>query len=406
MASSLTQHSYELFEDNDALNPTVSKTAGNENTRAGGIAAAEVVRIRLGLKNEGDATQTANSFQIKLQYGESGTGNSYTQPSAIGTWTDVGASGSGSIWRYHNTAATDGATLTTQLLSDGNVFGLLVESAPSGENPNAIGINGVVEYDFPIERNGATDGTYYAFRAVFANNATLPGGYTEYPFMANRNDISGQEQHQWLHVSQANVALTGEDTTLSNVTTGQICYMRLMHKDGGDYLTGADFDLFYYNNYTDFDNGTNGTRLGDVGPSGVVEWEWYDEGTAHWHDHSLEIPDIKSSDHNPGFGYCMEERVNNGDSWLLDWTAVGNNSGPEHNIAMKYLGNEPTGNIYYFRVEIHGTQLPLSNMHYGTNKDVFFEVEFVTPSVEINCPYIGFSTHSSNNASGAAPFCE
>ncbi len=134
---------------------------------------ASVLRLRMSLTSN-NATTTAGTQDFKLQYGEGAT------CSDISAWVDVGAAGSGAVWRgYGNAAVADGATLSTTLLSLSNVVESYEEENNSVTNPTEIGKLQNGEWDWVIEDNTATSSTNYCFRMAKSDGTALSsyGGY-------------------------------------------------------------------------------------------------------------------------------------------------------------------------------------------------------------------------------------
>ncbi len=137
------------------------------------ITNGQEVRLRLSAAVS-NATSTAGA-DLKLQFGAG------LECTAVGTWTDVGASGSSAIWRgFNNAAVADGSTLTTTLLASTTVAQTYEENGFATSTPNQIPLGGVAEWDFVLEHNGAAAGTNYCFRLVESDNTPL-GNYAHYP---------------------------------------------------------------------------------------------------------------------------------------------------------------------------------------------------------------------------------
>lgn len=131
-----------------------------------------IVRLRmsyaeLGGNSEGDTRK-------KLQY-SSGAGC----PDSTGcTWTDVGAQGGGSIWRYAAGGVSDNATITSTVLDGSTANGYEVTNGTgtvSGDQQNA---GDVQEYDYTLQNNGATLGTTYYFRGYDYGPSVSGGSMT------------------------------------------------------------------------------------------------------------------------------------------------------------------------------------------------------------------------------------
>ncbi len=136
-----------------------------------------VLRLRMTF-NVTNATATALSQAFKLQYVAADSG---TCASAL-MWTDVGAIGAGgALWRgYNNAGVTDGANLSSLLLTNSNVGESYTEQNNSSSTPTEIPLLQTGEWDWVIQDNLATEGTNYCFRMVKSDGTPLDT-YTDYP---------------------------------------------------------------------------------------------------------------------------------------------------------------------------------------------------------------------------------
>lgn len=132
------------------------------------------LRLRTGIFVSGN--MPASSQQFKLQYKPDTAVDCWA-----GTWTDVGASGSGSIWRFATSTPSDGA-LVTPVLSASDVSGHYTKSNPTVTNTNSVFTFDYIEYDFHIEQNGAAGATQYIFRVVKSDDSTLTD-YSACPYL-------------------------------------------------------------------------------------------------------------------------------------------------------------------------------------------------------------------------------
>lgn len=175
-----TQNRYQLYKDNNSLNPgtvwdglSENAVMTSANERVGG---GDVVRLRMNVTVSAALSASAQAFG--LQYAELPSGSSC---SALTSWTLVGAKGSDTIFRLANTSQGDSTTITTTLLSDSNVGGLLSELNLSATNPNSATANQKIEYDWPVEYATARlSNTTLCFRMV-KNTSTALTTYTQYP---------------------------------------------------------------------------------------------------------------------------------------------------------------------------------------------------------------------------------
>lgn len=186
----IRQNYYRLYTDNNLLTPTDPWPVGvvdlGENTsitandNPPGI--GEIIRVRMSLRAK-NANWPADFYQFKLQFAQR-----VTSCTAVTTWTDVGGSGSGELWRgVAATGTTDGTNLSGDpptpgdlLLSVADVAGTLVHENLSATNTYIAYDGEDVEYDWYLQHNGAAADTPYCFRAVEADGTAL-SGYLQYP---------------------------------------------------------------------------------------------------------------------------------------------------------------------------------------------------------------------------------
>jgi len=188
----LTQNDWRWYENADNVQPGTAKA--NENTAITGVSPAEVLRIRINL-TVADDNMAADDKAFKLQYGQG------TDCTAIGTWNDVGAIDSGTIWRgYNNSTPTDGATIgvSDYLLSTSDVAESYEEENNSVNNPRAINNGQDGEWDWVVQENGAAANTSYCFRMVESDGTALDGYNTDsYPKLTTGGPYVKQLHYRW-----------------------------------------------------------------------------------------------------------------------------------------------------------------------------------------------------------------
>ena len=168
---SLDLDTFRLYENVDAIQPTTALAA--ENTGLSNLADGEIIRLRAGIQ-AGLSDLPASSIALKLQYTQA------TTCSSAGGWQDVGAAGSDEIWRgFDNSTPSDGANVTSNLLTTSDDTQSYVEENNAPSNPNGISDGDNGEWDFVIESNGANEGTDYCFRVVLSDDSII--SYTNYP---------------------------------------------------------------------------------------------------------------------------------------------------------------------------------------------------------------------------------
>lgn len=176
-----TQTSFRWYVNNDLQTPTDVWPQGGTNLAQGEAITAtsspvknsEVVRLRMNATVQNATSTTGQTFI--LQYGEN-----ISTCDAIGIWNDVGTSTSNTIWRGNNATPADHGTLSSTLLTGSTVSETYEENGYATVTPNQIVVNGVGEWDFVLQNNGATPGTEYCFRMVQGDTAPF-FAYTSYP---------------------------------------------------------------------------------------------------------------------------------------------------------------------------------------------------------------------------------
>ncbi len=172
-----TQNYYRWYANTDGTAPGSAWSGVSENQSIGASDnppnTGDILRLRVSLQIS-NANLSASQNAFKLQYGQGSSCGS------IETWNDVGAAGSGSIWRgYDNASPADGATLSSTLLSVSDVAQTYEEGNPTAANPNGVNTGQDGEWDFAIENNGAPADTTYCFRVVNDDGSVLV--YNNYP---------------------------------------------------------------------------------------------------------------------------------------------------------------------------------------------------------------------------------
>ncbi len=188
----IRQNYYRFYVDNNDLTPTdpwpvgISDVGENSpiTTADEPLGIGERLRVRMTMRIN-NANMPAGFVNFKLQYAlRPGTCSAVS----LENWNDVGAAGSGSIWRgFAATGTTDGTSLSLDpptggdlLISIANRSGALVHENPSAINPYAADEGDIIEYDWYLEQNGANPQSTYCFRAVKSDGALLDG-YSNYP---------------------------------------------------------------------------------------------------------------------------------------------------------------------------------------------------------------------------------
>lgn len=200
------QNYYRFYSDNNALIPTDAWPPGptnlGENTSITALdeplGDGDRVRLRMTAR-VANANLPAGLYDFKLQYGQR-----ISSCSAIASWSDVGSTTSGTIWRGYNApGVTNGVVLSTDpptggdlLLSVSDVAGNYVELNPSPTNPYIVEPGEDIEFDWHLEDNGALERTSYCFRMIKSDGATLDG-YFNYPQIRTASFTPAGKKWRW-----------------------------------------------------------------------------------------------------------------------------------------------------------------------------------------------------------------
>lgn len=177
-----TQNDFEFFVDDTTLSlSNVWPPGGGDNISENAVLTqlpflnmalvpADKVRIQMNLGvSLRDLLVGTSAFKLQYSAAEDCT--------SAASWTDVGAVGSGAIWRlYDNTSLAASATQANQIsTSTSGAEGLYTETNPSLTNPLAVDkdTSQITEFDWPVENNGATENTAYCFRMIESGDFVL-----------------------------------------------------------------------------------------------------------------------------------------------------------------------------------------------------------------------------------------
>lgn len=215
---SFTQNTYRWYVDPDPAgndntvsdpwgNPDLSENQSLTVTPVANDAPPSGRELRLRINMTiGGVDLPASNLQFKLQY-RANTDMSCTD----GTWTDVGAGGGGSIWRYATSNITDGGSLTAAAkLSTTNVKEQYIKSSASGTNPLSATVGQNVEYDFHIQHNGATTATQYSFRIIETTDIFL-SVYSQCPTLHTLPAAGDQLRHGGVFIGGSDQGFTWAD---------------------------------------------------------------------------------------------------------------------------------------------------------------------------------------------------
>ncbi|MBN1162481.1 hypothetical protein JXA34_01915 [Patescibacteria group bacterium] len=172
-APDYTQNDFEWFVTTNSVTLTNLWPPGNgdnfsENTAITPLPVTnrplidgDQIRIQMNLAVS-SSTLLTDKQTFKLQY------SAASDCTTASSWTDVGAKSSGSIWRlFDETGIGDTTPQVNDIsTSTSSAEGFYSEINPTGVNPNEVAIGENVEWDWPVENNGAAENTTYCFRMV------------------------------------------------------------------------------------------------------------------------------------------------------------------------------------------------------------------------------------------------
>ena len=169
----LEQVNYRWYANADSLTPGAALAA--EATAAIDLVDGTPYHLRMNVANTVIDLSPGPAF--KLQYSDS----------TSGPWTDVGAIGSGEIWRgYDNPTPADGTTLSSTLLTGATIVETYEEANDSAPIPTKIDKDKAAEWAWIVQPNGPLGLTTYYFRMV-RDNGTPLDTYTDYPTVITAN---------------------------------------------------------------------------------------------------------------------------------------------------------------------------------------------------------------------------
>jgi hypothetical protein len=285
--TSIRQNYYRLYVNNDLLDPTDPWPVGvidlGENTSITGsddpLGEGEQVRLRMSLLVN-NATLPQNNAAFKLQYGQqNGT------CSAVSVWTDVGAPGSGAIWRGSDGTPVDGTALATSTPATGalnisvsDVAGTYEEQNITATNPYIVDIGEDVEYDWLVEHNGAPQRSDYCFRMVYSDDAELDG-YIHYPTLRTTGYTPVISDWRWYDDEASDtplVPLAAENVAPVDVADQEVLKLRVVASEVENAVgTNIKFAL-QYSQYADFSDG--GTFMDSISSCAATSTWCYADG--------------------------------------------------------------------------------------------------------------------------------
>lgn len=232
--NALTQVYYHWRNDNGTEVGASSATGGLENTALLNVAQTLPYRLRIEVSNKGGTT--TGPYQYRLEYGKK-----VSTCSAVGTWTDVGAS-LGEWSMATSSQLTDAADTTNIATSTGGVSndtGSFLtpnggqEEATSQTGNITLTVSQYVELEYAVKaRASSTEGATYCFKVTNAGTA-LPV-YTVYPEATIKYPTDFKVQRGFVTITSTSTTLVaGVDYVAPNASTS--AFIRITNTQ----LTGA-----------------------------------------------------------------------------------------------------------------------------------------------------------------------
>lgn len=182
----LVQSHYHWRYDDGTESGATSATNGNEDTVYTNAVKGSTIRLRFAVDNNGIASSSAAQFRLEFA-------PLVSTCSAIGTWTDVGATG-GAWDPSDSNNLTDGDDTTNIAVSTGGVTDVdptfltpnsAVKDSSSQTSSIEVGPNNFLEIEYAIEAtDSAADSTTYCFRLT--DDGTVLDNYSVYPQATTR----------------------------------------------------------------------------------------------------------------------------------------------------------------------------------------------------------------------------
>lgn len=265
-ARDIVQNYYQFYAYENNITPSDPWPAGatdlGENFEVtendGPIALNEVFRLRMTLTINSAAMEPGLDA-FKLQYAEQ---TAACDALGEGSWHDVGAIGGPAIWRGTSTPLTDGAVLSTdpptagdlKITSVADVAATFEEANPSAFTPYVVDPGEDVEFDWAVQHNGASEKTSYCFRMIESGGKLLKD-YNTYPTMRTAGYTPRLENWRWFDDENSltpTTDLAGTNTAPVDIAFDNIIKLRTTVKEltGGEG-TDVKFKL-QYSDQSDF----------------------------------------------------------------------------------------------------------------------------------------------------------
>lgn len=269
-ASDFLQTNYRWYADNDLITPTdawpkdrsdyVQNLGENTSITLQDQPPASTETLRLRLQQRiAISPFVAGEESFRLQFAQKVTTCSAI---AAATWADVGNIGSASIWRGINGTPLDGAALSTDPPTAGDLkltgsdhAGTYEEENPSALNPFAVPIGEEMEHDWFIQNNGALTNTSYCFRMV--NLEGLEGTYNFYPELKTSGYRARSQNWRWYNdeTNETPVTALAAENVAPQISDNDIVKLRATVNDTAA-VAGVDIKFkLQYSEYSDFSQG-------------------------------------------------------------------------------------------------------------------------------------------------------
>ena len=365
---SFRQNDYRFYVDNDALDPDdpwpvgVSADLGENTVLTAAdepLGDGERIRIRMSLTVL-NSTLPEQARSFKLQYGQRATTCSAIDP---GDWHDVGAAGSGTIWRGYNTSLTDGTALSGNPPTGGDLNLAVSDEAGSFEEENSSAVNPYtvaegddVEYDWVVEQNGATAETFYCFRMIESNDTVL-GAYSDYPTLIT-SSFTARTQNWRFYEDEENetpgTALALENVAPTDIANNDAIKLRVTVKETENIAREDARFRLQYSEYADFTTSYDVVATSSCGDTSI--WCYFDGGGT---DNAVISTSVLSDADTCSGGVGDGCGTHNESPSVLTGFRHENGAATEYEFTL--TAKAPRANaVYYFRLYDLSQDLPVS----------------------------------------------
>ncbi len=353
------QHYYRFYVDNASTTPNDPWPVGapnlGENAAITGsddpLGEGERVRIRMTLQVN-NATFPEETLSFKLQYGR----RDNPSCSAIETWVDVGAPGSGEVWRGYDALPADGTELPTSLLA-ADVLATYEEANNTAVNPNFADYDQLVEYDWLIEHNGAIQRSDYCFRMV-QSDSTVLAAYHNYPTLRTTGYTPVVGDWRWYNdeTNETPVSpLAAENVAPTEIDFNQVIKLRVL---ATEVESAPGSNVKFRLQYSQDPNFTNGGHFVVASSSCTASSTWCYANGAGSDNQIISTTTLIAADScnagvGPGCGTHNESPTTTSSH------TQNSLSNMEFEYTLRHAGAR-AGAVYYFRLYDFATEDPLS----------------------------------------------